>query len=232
MAKHERLLHLLSILRTRKRPATAQLLASELGVSLRTIYRDVDCLRAGGALIDGEAGLGYLLVEDGCMPPQSLAPLEIEALALGMAHVKHSGDEDLAMAAASAFAKILASLPSRLQLFANHTISHIYRQDALDIPQTKIHLLRQSCWDESVLEIEYVDEKGHFSERTVWPLALFYFQRTLVLLAWCCKREAFRRFRLDRIGAAVLTGAHFRPKRAALLREFWIQEETINQAEE
>nr|WP_320144062.1 YafY family protein [uncultured Cohaesibacter sp.] len=230
MAKNERLLQLMSILRARRGPVTAQFLASELDVSLRTIYRDIESLRAGGALIDGAAGLGYLLVEDSSMPPQSLTPVEIEALALGIAHVQRSGDTDLAMAAVAAFAKISSSLPARLQLFANHAISHIYKPVALDIEQEKVNCLRQSCWEESALAIEYTDEKGCVSDRTVWPLALFYLEHALVLLAWCCKREAFRRFRVDRIGAISLTGAYFRPRRASLLREFWIQEEKINRS--
>ena len=56
MARSDRLLQLMQCLRT-------------LGVSPRTIYRDIDALRRSGALIDGEAGYGYTLQEDPALPP-------------------------------------------------------------------------------------------------------------------------------------------------------------------
>ena len=69
MAKSDRLLQLMQCLRTLPPPVKAQALSLELGVSLRTIYRDIDALRRSGALIDGEAGYGYTLQEDPALPP-------------------------------------------------------------------------------------------------------------------------------------------------------------------
>ena len=64
MTKSTRLLKLLHLLRHRKHPATATTLAAELGISLRTLYRDINTLRAQGADIRGEAGIGYQLQRD------------------------------------------------------------------------------------------------------------------------------------------------------------------------
>ena len=69
MAKSDRLLQLMQCLRTFAPPVKAQALSDELGVSLRTIYRDIETLRRSGALIDGEAGYGYTLQEDPALPP-------------------------------------------------------------------------------------------------------------------------------------------------------------------
>ena len=64
MARADRLFRLLTALRMLPQPVAAARLAGETGVSERTLYRDIDALRAGGALIDGAAGVGYVLTED------------------------------------------------------------------------------------------------------------------------------------------------------------------------
>ena len=64
MARADRLFRLLDALRRLPAPVTADRLADETGVSPRTLYRDIDALRAAGALIDGAPGFGYTLTED------------------------------------------------------------------------------------------------------------------------------------------------------------------------
>ena len=64
MPKSDRLFRLLTAFRMLPQPVSAARLARETGVSERTLYRDIQALRAGGALIDGEAGVGYTLTED------------------------------------------------------------------------------------------------------------------------------------------------------------------------
>ena len=66
MSKSERLLALLQALRAYRRPVSAERLADELSVSIRTIYRDVVSLNAQGATIEGEAGIGYVLRPASC----------------------------------------------------------------------------------------------------------------------------------------------------------------------
>jgi len=61
MARTDRLLQLLQQLRQHRRPVSAETLAGRLGVSVRTIYRDIRTLAAQGAVIDGEAGVGFVL---------------------------------------------------------------------------------------------------------------------------------------------------------------------------
>ena len=86
MTKSTRLLQLLHILRHRsKRPATAAELAAELGISPRTLYRDIDTLRAQGADIRGEAGIGYQLHSDHSqLPPLMFSQSELEAIIIGI----------------------------------------------------------------------------------------------------------------------------------------------------
>src|SRR6185437_17076532 len=84
MARTARLLGLLQLLRGRRRPVTAAALAAELGVSERTLYRDIAELTAQGAPIEGEAGLGYVLRPGLFLPPLCLIDNETEAFLLSV----------------------------------------------------------------------------------------------------------------------------------------------------
>ena len=101
-------MRLMDALRRLPAPVTAARLATETGVSKRQLYRDIATLRAGGALIDGEAGVGYTLTEDSALPPQSFSRLEIEALVLAVGELRQTGDAALEAAGDSALARIIA----------------------------------------------------------------------------------------------------------------------------
>jgi len=201
-------------------PITAARLAEETGVSLRSLYRDIDSLRAAGARIEGERGYGYRLIEDYALPPQTFDRTEIEAIALGLAEVRHMGDRALADAATSVLAKVAASLPDDREQQLFHAISRVYRPEARFEPAPNMDEIRDACWREEALEIGYVDKGGAASQRTIYPLALVYADRTLVVLAWCCLRQDFRMFAPDRITGMAKAGSSFRPRRAALLRDY------------
>lgn len=219
MARADRLFRLLSALRRLPRPVTAARLAEETGVSPRTLYRDIEALRAGGALIDGAPGYGYTLTEDPALPPQMLTRIEVEALALGLAEIRLAGDAELALAADSALAKIVATLPDRVQAQALHSAHQIYRFERRPPAPEHLAIVRQAIWDERALELEYTDLGGVPSQRRIWPLSVVFLDRSLMCLAWCCLRQDFRRFHVARMGAVALAAESFRPRRAALLRQ-------------
>jgi predicted DNA-binding transcriptional regulator YafY len=220
MARSDRLFRLLDTLRRLPAPVTAARLAVETEVSERTLYRDIETLRAGGALIDGAAGLGYTLTEDPALPPQMFTRLEVEALVLGLGEVRMAGDPALARAAQSAMAKITATLPERVQRHAVHAVSQTYRFEQRAAPPAHLGLIREACWDERAIDIRYGDKEGVASQRRIWPLSVVYLDRTLMLLAFCTLRQDFRRFKLDRMQDVQLSDAYFRPRRVALLRDF------------
>lgn len=201
-------------------PITAARLAEETGMSLRSLYRDIDSLRAAGARIEGERGYGYRLIEDYSLPPQTFDRTEIEALALGLAEVKHMGDPLLAKAATSVIAKISATLPDEGEQHLFHAVSQVYRPDARFSSAVDLDLIREACWKENALRIRYADKDHAVTERTIQPLAVVYSDRTLTVLAWCCLREAFRMFRTDRMIEVRLAGTSFRPRRASMLRDY------------
>ncbi|MEO5807307.1 YafY family protein [Devosia sp.] len=220
MARPDRLFRLLQAMRVMPAPITAARLAGEMEVSLRSLYRDIDSLRAAGARIEGERGYGYRLIEDYALPPQTFDRAEIEAIALGLAEVRHMGDPALAKAAASVLAKVAATLPDGRDQQLFHAISQVYRPDGRYPLAIDIDRIRQACWGEQALHIRYADKGDAVTERVILPLAIVYTDRALTLLAWCCLREAFRMFRLERISDLQGTGDSFRPRRAALLRDY------------
>lgn len=219
MSRSDRLFRLMQALRMLPAPVTSARLAEETGVSRRTLYRDIDALRASGAIIDGAAGAGYVLVEDGSMPPQALDRLELEAALLGLAAAQGFGDASLADAARSAAAKLTASLGERRQREAMHSVLMIHSMTERPTPAVSLDALRQACWEERAVEIVYVDGQGFRTERTIEPLALVYLDRTLGLLARCLLRRDYRHFIVERIESLMPTDRFFRPRRVPMLRE-------------
>lgn len=221
MARTNRLMRLMDVLRRLPPPVTALRLAEETGVSPRQLYRDIATLRAGGALIDGEAGLGYTLTEDPALPPQSFTRLEIEALHLAVQSLGRIGDDDLTAAGQAALARIIATLPERQSQQALHAIMHSFApQPEREPPQIDLAILRDACWQEQALRITYLDLKGRQTQRVIWPLGLSYSERSLMLLAHCRLRMDHRVFHVNRISAAEPTGDSFRPRRVALARDY------------
>ncbi|NDV02747.1 helix-turn-helix transcriptional regulator [Pseudoroseicyclus tamaricis] len=220
MARADRLLRLLDLMRRLRPPVTAARLAEELGLSERSIYRDIAALRAAGARIEGEAGYGYTLTEDPALPPQMFDRLEVEAVALGLAEIRAWGDAELAEAAERAMAKIVATLPERVQRQAMHHVLHAYRYFQRPEAPPWMGLLREAAWAEEAVRLAYVDRGGAATERVVYPLGLVFSEDRHQLLAWCCLREGFRRFNLHQIETAAREGLSFRPRRVSLLNEY------------
>lgn len=220
MPKSDRLFRLLNAFRMQPQPVTAARLAEEVRVSERTLYRDIQALRAAGALIDGEAGAGYTLAEDPALPPQMFTRLEVEALVLGLAEVTMAGDPALARAAAQAQAKIIATLPDRVQRQAIHAVTQTYRFDRRAPLPPHMQTLREAAWEERALDIAYRDLTGRVTERRIWPLGTVFLDREVQCLAFCCLRQDFRRFKVQQMDRVALTDESFRPRRVPLLRDF------------
>ncbi|WP_306259860.1 YafY family protein [Pararhizobium sp. IMCC21322] len=223
MSRPERLFRLLNALRTLPKPVTAARLADETEVSVRTLYRDIESLRVAGALIDGAPGLGYTLTEDPALPPQTFDRIEMEALVLGLSDVRQRGDPQLAAAADAALAKIAATLPERLQRQILHATHMVYRYGTAVNDTPDISVIRTACWDERAINIDYRDADGVPTERRIYPLAIVYLDTGCGLLAWCCLRKDFRKFRVERIEAFQPTDESFRPNRVRLLRDYLSQ---------
>ena len=219
MARADRLLELIDLLRRHRGPVTGARLAEELGVSLRSLYRDIDALRGRGAEIEGEAGFGYVLKPGFLLPPLMFSRAEIEALVLGSRWVAKRGDAELSAAAAKALSKIKAVLPADLRGEAD-AAGLIVGPSETVAAKVDLALVRDAIRRERKLVLAYEDGQARASRRTVWPFALAYFDRLHVLAAWCELREGFRHFRIDRIAALEIAAERYPRRRAALLRDW------------
>ena len=220
MPKSDRLLRLMHLLRLLPPPATATRLAEEAEVSVRTIYRDIAALRASGARIDGSAGFGYTLTEDPALPPMQFDRDEIEALLVGLSLAAQTGDATLARAGRDATAKLVARLPDAGQRQALHAVHYVNRLSRVPVDRGHAAALRAACWDERAVDLDYTDKDGAATRRRIWPLTIAYFDATMEVLAWCCLRHDYRRFRIDRIAGLSPAGDSFRGRRVPLLQEY------------
>ncbi len=224
MSRADRLLRLMQVLRAHRTAISGETLARELGVSRRTLYRDIALLRDRGARLEGAAGLGYVLKPDFTLPPLNFTEEEVEALALGGRWVMTQGDRRLAEAAREARAKIRAVLPpARRDLLESSGLSIPGGPTAPGNDEV-MDLVRQALRKRHKLRITYRDSSGTSTERIIWPFLMGYFKETRVVAAWCEARQDYRHFRADRIiEAGVLEQTYPRP-REKLEREWRLRE--------
>lgn len=228
MPKADRLMALLQALRRRRRPVSGAVLAEETGVSLRTLYRDIAALKAQGAGIEGEAGLGFVLRPGFLLPPLMFSQAEIEALVLGSRWVAERGDAPLAAAARDSLAKIAAVLPPDLAESLGAVPALIGPGAAVTGGLSDLSALRAAIRGERKLAIRYADAAGGETARVIWPLALAFFDRVRVVVAWCELRRDFRHFRTDRIRALEPVEGRF-PRRGRVLLSEWRAQEGVKE---
>ncbi|WP_159011002.1 YafY family protein [Bradyrhizobium sp. S69] len=227
MSRAQRLLDLIQILRRHRIPVAGTSLADELSISLRTLYRDIETLKAQGAHIDGEPGVGYILRPGFMLPPLMFSEDEIEALVLGGRWVAAQPDEPLGKAARNALSKIAAVLPDDLQR-SLETSSLLVAPQRPAAGDTELPTIRRAIRAEHKLRITYTDEKENNTQRTIWPIALGFFERIRVVAAWCETRRDYRHFRTDRIRSLKMTDSRYPRRRFDMLRE-WRTRESIPQ---
>jgi predicted DNA-binding transcriptional regulator YafY len=206
-------------LRRRRRPVAGQVLADEMGVSLRSLYRDMETLKSMGAAIDGEAGVGFQLRADLFLPPLMFSDEEIEALVLGLRTLIHGPDREMALTARDATAKIAAVLtPDRRGEMESVGLFAIPAQAGLE-HSDMLADLRRAMRAEKQVRLDYRDLDGRVSQRIIYPVALGYYEHRQVLVAWCTLRVDYRRFRLDgMVEVAVLEANLPEPRRTLFHR--------------
>ena len=220
MSRAQRLLDLIQALRGYRRPVSGATLAEALGISLRTVYRDIETLKAQGAHIDGEPGVGYVLRPGFMLPPLMFSEEEIEAIVLGSRWVADRADAALGAAARNALAKIAAVLPQDLKVSLDTSSLLVGPGNAVAAGDAELPTIRLAIRTERKLRIFYVDGRGRDSKRTIWPFALAFFDRVRVVVAWCEIRDGYRHFRTDRISKVQFVDKRYPRRRQVLLKDW------------
>jgi predicted DNA-binding transcriptional regulator YafY len=211
MRRADRLFLIINALRGRRTALQARQLAETLGVSLRTVYRDVADLQLSGVPIEGEAGVGYVLRKGSDIPPLMFTADELESLVVGTRFVRAFAGEKLATGAQAALVKIEAVLPPELRERSSRTriYAPIWRDAESTAFAARIDQLHAAIEAQHVLLLGYRDEAGRESKREVEPLCLAFWGGKWTLGTWCRLRHDFRNFRPDRIAQIENTGEVF-----------------------
>lgn len=220
MRRADRLFQIIQVLRGASSPVTARALADEMETSLRTIYRDIADLMAQRVPIRGEAGVGYVLERGYDMPPLMLTPDEIEAAVLGAQWVAARGDPAMARGARDLVAKISDVVPEDLRPLVLE--SPMMAPDTHETVPDSINVAQMRAWirRRGKVRISYTDEQSRTTARTIWPIAVAYFETVRLIVAWCELREDFRNFRTDRIAVTDFLDDVY-PVRTRELRRQW-----------
>lgn len=224
-----RMLRLLSLLQARPN-WTGPELSERLGVTGRTLRRDVARLRELGYPVEafsGPAG-GYALAPGGALPPLLLDDEEAVVVALGLRAAAGGSLPGFEDAAVAALAKIAQVLPLRLRGRINDLDGSIVRlgRSALSTAPLDAELLvtvAQACRASERLRFGYIDSGGRATERHVEPSQLVHASRRWYLVAYDLDRDDWRTFRVDRIRDLTPTRTRFTrtdpPDAAALVAE-------------
>lgn len=226
MRRADRLLQIVQILRREKKPVSAKRIAKELEVAPRTIYRDMVAMESIRVPVRGEAGVGYVLEEGYDLPPLIFNEDELEALMLGARFVEMNGDPEQVAAAKDMMAKVGAVLPKKLreEFFAISLFAppRSNKDQPVKVDTSK---LRWALRYRKIIDIDYADEQGARTARSIWPIALGYFDTTRILAAWCEHRQDFRSFRADRIEKLEITERNIPRPQHVLMKEWRIHED-------
>lgn len=229
MRRADRLLLIVQILRRARGPISAAVIAEELEVTQRTIYRDMQVMESINVPVRGEAGVGYVLEDGYDLPPLIFNSGELEALMLGARFVEIHGDADQALAAKDVVTKIGAVLPANLrEEFFGISLYAPPRRSMPDDVKVDTKELRQALRAGKIIDIHYRDEAGASSKRSVWPISLGYFDTTRIMAAWCELRRDFRTFRVDRIEMLTITDTKIPRSQKILIKE-WLAADKARQ---
>jgi predicted DNA-binding transcriptional regulator YafY len=228
MRKASRLFEIIQIFRLAKRPTTAAEIAQSLEVAPRSIYRDIAALQAMRIPIEGGRGIGYILRPGFDLPPLMFSIEETEAIVLALALLERTGDGELKRAAKRVNQKIAAAMPAPLRQALGAKALHAWGTVAASPEGIDLALVRRAIREERKLRIDYRDEIGQATQRTIRPLALIYYSQTANIVAWCELRQALRNFRTDRVMGGAASDEHFRGEGDNLRRE-WIAGWKINE---
>ncbi|QRK06256.1 YafY family transcriptional regulator [Archangium violaceum] len=211
-----RLLQVLSLLQSRRFWAGGDL-ARELGVTERSVRRDVDRLRSLGYPVHATAGVGggYQLGAGKELPPLPLEDDEAVAVAVGLRVAATGPVKGLEEAAVRALGKLEQVLPKRLRrrVAALQAVS-VRLGDAAGprVDAEALAVIAHACRDSELLRFDYSSREGTASERHVEPYRLVHTSYRWYLLAYDLDREGWRTFRVDRIGPGPRTGRSFKAR--------------------
>src|SRR5882724_1486622 len=209
MRRSDRLFDVIQRLRTASKPVTAAMLAADLEVAPRTVYRDIATLQARRVPIEGAAGIGYVLRRGYDLPPLMFTTDEAEAIAVGARMVRRLRDDALLAASESVLSKLTAVVPAAMRRSLAEPRIWVSEGSAKRPTGVDLAEVRNAIRSSRKLLMTYLDEKGRKSRRTIRPIAMVYYVDATLIAAWCELRRDYRHFRVERVKSCVALDAVF-----------------------
>jgi predicted DNA-binding transcriptional regulator YafY len=210
-----RLLNLLALLQAR-RDWPGPDLAARLGVSTRTLRRDMDKLRRLGYPVEAAPGTagGYRLGAGAVLPPLLLDDSEAVAVAVGLRTAAGGSITGIEEASVRALVKLEQVLPSRLRhrVSALHSVTLPLLGTGPPVDPAVLTVIATAARDRQRIRFRYTSHDGTESGRAAEPHRLVPTGRRWYLLAWDPARDDWRTFRADRITSPQITGPRFAPR--------------------
>ena len=207
-----RMLELLALLQSRHHWPGHEL-TERLGISERTLRRDVDRLRALGYPVHADRGLdgGYRLGAGARLPPLLINSDEAIAIAVGLRHAAGLPISRISEAAMSALTKIADILtpPARAEIEAIASSIETPERPLSDVSLDVLTALARASRDSERTRFDYCDANGTNTARYVEPHHVVPIGWRWYLVAWDLNREDWRTFRLDRITEPHVTKRRF-----------------------
>lgn len=228
MNRIERLFNILTLLQSRKY-VTAQRIADQFNLSIRTVYRDIKAITESGIPVSFESQKGYFIVPGYFLPPVSFTSDEANALVLMEAIVAGFADPTVYKHYTSALTKVRTVLRSvqqeKLEQLSERIRMRVPPCFTLDV--SYLSVLQDAISNHTIVEIAYENVKQEASIRKVEPIGLIFYGLAWHLIAWCHKRKGYRDFKVARIRRLKDTGQPFIHKKHISL-DAYMKEMPVN----
>ncbi|MEU8900067.1 WYL domain-containing protein [Nocardia sp. NPDC048505] len=209
-----RLLKLLALLQTHRDWSGAEL-SERLGVTGRTVRRDVERLRElGYPVLASQGTAGYRLGAGAALPPLLLDDEEAVAVAVSLRGAADGSVAGIEEAAVRALSKLEQVLPPRLRHRVRTLRGATVRVSAprATVEPDTLMAIAEACQRREQLRFDYRAHDGRASVRKAEPHSLVHFNRHWYLVAWDVDRADWRSFRVDRLTPKIPTGPRFTPR--------------------
>jgi predicted DNA-binding transcriptional regulator YafY len=200
MNRIDRLFGILVLLQTRKY-ITADKIADQFEISIRTVYRDIKALSEQGIPISFEQPKGYFIVQGYFLPPVSFNTEEANALLIMERVVTGFTDKSIQKHYTTALNKVKAVLKTTqketLELLNDNIKVQLH--DSMKNEFEHLSILQTAISTQNIIEIIYTTHNSENSKREIEPIGLIFYAFNWHLIAWCHLREEYRDFRVSRI---------------------------------
>jgi predicted DNA-binding transcriptional regulator YafY len=201
MNRIDRLFGILTTLQSKKY-TSADFIAEKFSIGIRTVYRDIKALIEQGVPVSFEPQKGYYVMKGYFLPPVSFTTEEAQALLMIESMVMGFTDKSIK----NHYSNALNKVKSVLHRTQKEAIELLQQNIKMQLPSffqgndyEYLTVIQEAITNKTCLYLEYKNAQDEVSERLVEPIGLVFYAFSWHLIAWCCKRQDYRDFRVSRV---------------------------------